>query len=85
MDDLARRSVGPLRVRRILVDARKVVVWLVFAAMLFVIEPLFLHRRMAQSPRPASDFARMERFHWIVLILALVTVVGAALGSPGLF
>jgi len=31
-----------------------VAVWLVFAAMLFVIEPLFLHRRMANSPDPSA-------------------------------
>ena len=62
-----------------------VVVWLVFAAMLFVIEPLFLHRRMAQSPHPSSDFTRMERFHRIVLVLSLVTVAGATLGSHGFF
>jgi len=60
-----------------------VAVWLAFAAMLFVIEPLFLHRRMKQSPDPARDFARMERMHWVALILSLITVLGAVAGSHG--
>ena len=60
-----------------------VAVWLVFAAMLFVIEPLFLHRRMERSADPARDFARMERMHWVLLVASLVTVLGAVAGSHG--
>ena len=59
--------------------------WLFFAAMLFVIEPLFLHRHMAASNHPASDFARMETMHRILLAVATVTVLGAVAGSHGLF
>ena len=62
-----------------------VALWLVFATMLFVIEPLFLHRRMAASSEPAGDFARMEIMHRILLAAAIVTLVGAAGGSHGLF
>lgn len=62
-----------------------VAVWLVFAAMLFVIEPLFLHRRMAISPTPAVDFARMERMHRVLLAVSLIALVGAIGGSHGLF
>lgn len=62
-----------------------VAVWLIFAAMLFVIEPLFLHRRMARSPSPARDFARMRTMHRLLLLLSLVTVAGAAAGSHGLY
>jgi hypothetical protein len=58
--------------------------WLIFAAMLFVIEPLFLHRRMAESVRPAADFRRMEWMHRVLLALAVVTVLGAVAGSHGL-
>lgn len=60
-----------------------VAVWLAFAAMLFVIEPLHLHRRMAASPDPARDFARLERLHRVALALSLLTVAGAVAGSHG--
>lgn len=60
-----------------------VALWLFFAAMLFVIEPFFLHRRMEASPDPAADFARMERMHRVLLALSLATVLGAVAGSHG--
>ncbi len=62
-----------------------VAIWLVFAAMLLVIEPLFLHRRMAASPDPARDFARMERMHRVLLTASVVTLAGAVGGSHGGF
>jgi uncharacterized membrane protein len=61
-----------------------VCLWLLFAAMLFVVEPLFMHRR-AQSGDPAARFRRMEILHRILLLLALVTLLGAVAGSHGLF
>lgn len=60
-----------------------VALWAIFMAMLFVIEPLFLHRRMERSAHPARDFARMERMHWVLLVASLVTVLGAVAGSHG--
>ncbi|MCA8887332.1 MAG: hypothetical protein KDA46_00760 [Parvularculaceae bacterium] len=62
-----------------------VCVWAVFAAMLFIIEPLFLHRRMAASPTPKADFRRMIVMHRVLLGLSLLTVLGAASGSHGLY
>lgn len=62
-----------------------VAVWMIFAAMLFVIEPLFLHARMARSPDPARDFARMERMHRVLLAASLITIAGAVGGAHGLF
>lgn len=62
-----------------------VLVWLIFAAMLFVAEPLALHRRMAASPDPARDFARMETMHRLLLGVSVVAVIGAVGGSHGLF
>ena len=53
--------------------------------MLFVIEPLFLHRRLATSAIPQADFERMQRFHQILVTLALITLAGAVGGSHGLF
>lgn len=61
-----------------------VAVWAVFAAMLYVIEPLFLHRRMDQSNTPERDFARMERMHRILLLASLVTVAAAMAGAHGI-
>lgn len=60
-----------------------VALWALFALMLFLIEPLFLHRRMAASSEPARDFARMEWMHRFVLALSLVTIAGAVAGSHG--
>lgn len=62
--------------------------WLLFALMLFVIEPLVMHRRMQAAigqPDSAWIFDRMERFHRVMLILGLATIFGAIGGSHGLF
>jgi len=62
-----------------------VAVWLLFTLMLFVAEPLFLDRwlRARASSRPESTFALVERLHWILLVLSLITLIGAVLGSHG--
>jgi uncharacterized membrane protein len=63
-------------------------VWLVFALMLYVFEPLVLHRRLAQalsSGDAAGRFDRMERFHRFMLLLSLVAILGGVGGSHGLF
>jgi uncharacterized membrane protein len=59
--------------------------WVVFALMLFVIEPLHLHRRLAASTTPEADFARMMRLHQLLLIFSIITIFGAVGGSHGLF
>ena len=58
--------------------------WTVFALMLFVAEPLVIHRRMAQSPSPAADFSRMVVMHRVLSIAAAITVLGAMAGAHGL-
>ena len=60
-------------------------VWAVFTLMLFVLEPLFLHRWFAaRALRDAAGTLRMiARMHWILLALSLVTVAGAVAGSHG--
>jgi len=58
-----------------------VAVWAIFMVMLFIIEPLFLHRRMAQSLTPGPDFRRMTAMHRVLLLISLVTALGAAAGS----
>jgi uncharacterized membrane protein len=64
-----------------------VLVWLIFTVMLFVIEPLFLHRafaRPAVGPVAEARFRRIERLHRILLTLSLITVAGAVAGSQGI-
>ncbi|HEY9235162.1 MAG TPA: hypothetical protein VIP08_09025 [Phenylobacterium sp.] len=62
--------------------------WLVFATMLFIVEPLGLHRKLERAIAAGTSsvqFGRMERFHRIMLGLSLLTLVGAVGGSHGLF
>jgi len=63
-----------------------VLVWVVFTVMLFVAEPLFLHRWFLQSAEknPERVFQLIERLHWVLLGISLITVLGAAAGSHGL-
>jgi uncharacterized membrane protein len=62
-----------------------VALWSIFALMLFVLEPLLLHRRMAASHTPEADFRRMARLHHILIVFAIITLIGAVGGSHGLF
>jgi len=62
-----------------------VAIWGLFMLMLFVLEPLCLHRwfeRAAQS-RPESTFRLIHRLHWVLLIISLLTIAGAVAGSHG--
>jgi uncharacterized membrane protein len=63
-----------------------VLVWLIFAGLLFVLEPLVLHRRFAEHAQRNSEatFRTIHRFHVIVLALSLLTIAGAVAGSHGL-
>ena len=63
-----------------------VLVWVVFTVMLFVAEPLFLHRwfRRSAEKNPERVFQLIERLHWVLLGISLVTVLGAVAGSHGL-
>jgi hypothetical protein len=63
-----------------------VCVWALFTLMLFVAEPLFLHRwfRQRAEHAPEQTFRRIERLHWLLLAVSLLTVLGAVAGSHGL-
>jgi uncharacterized membrane protein len=63
-----------------------VLLWLVFAALIFILEPLVLHRRFADRARqhPEAAFRIVHRFHMVLLALALLTILGAVAGSHGL-
>jgi hypothetical protein len=62
-------------------------VWIFFTIMLFVAEPLFLHRwfRTRAERDPEGTFALIWYLHWAMLAVSLVTVLGAVAGSHGLF
>lgn len=62
-----------------------VFVWLVFSVMLFVAEPLFLHRwfRHQAKRNPERAFRRIQRLHWVLLTISLIAVLGAVAGSHG--
>lgn len=59
-------------------------VWLAFSLMLFVLEPLVLHRLLDNSPRPDLAFRRVVFLHWILLAASLLAVGGAVAGAHGL-
>jgi uncharacterized membrane protein len=60
-------------------------VWLLFSLMIFVLEPLVLHRwfERAVEQAPQKAFQRMKRLHWVLLSASLVTIAGAVAGSHG--
>ena len=60
-------------------------VWLAFALVLFVAEPLFLHawfhRQGAKDPE--RSFKLLQRMHAVMLTMSLCTVAAAVLGAHG--
>jgi len=62
-------------------------VWLLFAALLFVIEPFIVRHevRRRAAVAPEATLARMIRLHRVMLALSLFAIVAAVAGSHGLF
>ena len=62
-----------------------VLVWALFTLMLFVLEPLFLHRWLAARARADArgTLRAIAWAHWLLLGLSLVTIAGAVAGSHG--
>jgi hypothetical protein len=62
-----------------------VCVWLLFMLILFVVEPLILHRHFHKwaTIAPEVAFAWLHRAHWVLLALSVITVFGAVAGSQG--
>jgi uncharacterized membrane protein len=60
--------------------------WLLFTVMLFVAEPLVLHRwlRARAELDPEGTFRLVAVAHRLLLALSLITVLGAVAGSHGL-
>lgn len=63
------------------------IVWIFFTLMLFVLEPLILHKvfKRKAEKNPEKVLAFMYRFHWVALLISLITVAGAVAGSHGWF
>ena len=61
-------------------------VWLLFTLLLFVAEPLVLHRRFHAwaDKTPDAAFKLLHRAHWVLLVISLITILGAVAGSQGL-
>ena len=64
-----------------------VFVWLLFALVLFVLEPLALHRFVARraTVAPEATLKLVLWFHRFMLALSLLAVAAAAGGAHGLF
>ena len=62
-----------------------VLVWAIFTVMLFIAEPLFLHRWFLKraAEKPEDTFRLIQRLHWVLLVVSLITVIGATAGSHG--
>ena len=61
------------------------VVWFVFTLVLFVLEPLFLHRWFRDFAERDSDraFRLLHRFHVVLLTVSLIAIAGAVAGVRG--
>jgi len=61
-------------------------VWLIFTLVLFVLEPLVLHRRFKKMASENSNraFAILHRMHKLLLLISLVAVFGTVAGVHGL-
>ena len=62
-----------------------VAVWAIFTVVLFVAEPLFLHRwfHARATSDPEGTFRLVLRLHVLLLTLSLVTVAAGVLGAHG--
>lgn len=62
-----------------------VAIWAAFTVMLFIAEPLFLHRWFERKARqhPESTFALVLNMHRLLLTLSFLTVGASVLGAHG--
>ena len=63
-----------------------VIIWAIFTFTLFIAEPHFLHAwfRLRGERDPNGTFALVQRVHWILLTLSVITIAGALLGTHGI-
>jgi len=62
-------------------------IWVVFTIVLFILEPFVLHKWYQKNAEknPEKTFHFIQRFHWVLLTLSMLTLIGAVAGSHGLF
>ena len=62
-----------------------VCLWLLFTLVLFVGEPFVLHRwfHARATAAPEAAIALLHRAHWLLLVLSVITILGAVAGSQG--
>lgn len=62
-------------------------VWIIFTLILYVLEPLILHRLFKKyaMENPEKTFNIMHRLHWLLLSISFLTIIGAVAGCHGLF
>ena len=60
-------------------------VWALFTVILFIVEPLVLDRWLAARAvvAPEATLRLLERLHWVLLSLSIVTLLGATAGAHG--
>lgn len=60
-------------------------IWMIFTVVLFVFEPLFLHRWFREYATEDSEnaFILLHRMHKILLTLSILAILGAVAGSHG--
>lgn len=60
-------------------------IWFLFTIVLFVLEPLVLHKlyRKHATRNPEKTFRIIHTFHWVLLMLSIITTMGAVAGSHG--
>jgi len=64
-----------------------IMVWFIFTLVLFVLEPLFLHKwfhRKAQQ-QPERTFVILQTMHIVLLIVSSIAVIFGVAGAHGLF
>jgi uncharacterized membrane protein len=62
-----------------------VIIWLIFTLMIFVLEPLILKKRFIEKAKsdPEGTFNKIQKTHSHLLLLGILTIIGAVAGSHG--
>jgi uncharacterized membrane protein len=60
-------------------------IWLIFTIVLFILEPLVLHRWFKEQAIIDSDksFKWLHRFHIVLFVLSVIAILGGMTGSHG--